>query len=157
MSWNFPGINLLRRIFSEGEKFCEEFTRGGWLVGTLKVGVFLIPLEAFALLINPLISTISEAMTLKLQWTFALLLAFFLSSRVKLSHTEHYSTPSFALHIREFAAGFCRGYFPRVFCICKQILFCLWEKILLIWKLTFFIWEQNIFIGEIFFIFFIVQ
>ena len=55
---------------------------------------------------------------------FALLLVFFLSSRVKLSHTEDCSTPSSVLHIwefavaicrknllQEFAAGICRGFF----------------------------------------------
>ena len=109
---------------------------------------------------------------------FALLLVFFLSSRVKLSHTEDCSTPSFILHIWEFAvgicrgnlpwlfaaricrrnlpwefaAGICRGYLPWVFCIRKRILFCICEQILFIWKQTFFIYEQNFLICEIFFI-----
>ena len=69
-----------------------------------------------------------------------LLFVFFLSSPVKLYHTEDYSTPSSALHIQRFVVGICRGYLPRefaseicrgylpcVFCICKQILFCICE------------------------------
>ena len=89
-----------------------------------------------------------------------------------------YSTPSFILHIWEFAVGICcgnllwefavgicrrnlpwlfaertcRGYLPWVFCIRKPILFCIREQILFIWKQTFFICEQNFLICEIFFI-----
>ena len=53
---------------------------------------------------------------------FALLLVFFLSSRVKLSHTEDCSTPSFVLHIWEFARGICRGCLPQEFAvgICRR-------------------------------------
>ena len=109
---------------------------------------------------------------------FALLLVFFLSSRVKLSHTKDCSTSSFILHIWEFAvgiclrnlpwlfaaricrknlpwkfaAGICRGYLPWVFCIRKRIIFCMCEQILFMWKQTFFICEQNFLICEIFFI-----
>ena len=106
---------------------------------------------------------------------FALLLVFFLSSLVKLSHTEDCSTPSSVLNLprklatgicrgylqREFAAGVCRGYLPREFavpilawvlCIYKRILFCIYEQILFIWRQTFFICVQTFLICEIFFI-----
>ena len=43
----------------------------------------------------------------------------------------------------EFAQGICRGHLPWVFCIGKQILFCIYEQILFIWKQTFFIFKQN--------------
>ena len=61
-----------------------------------------------------------------------------------MSHTEHYSTP-FKLYIFEkllweFTARIRRGYLPWVFCICKQILCCICEKILFIRKQIFFIW-----------------
>ena len=98
-----------------------------------------------------------------------MLLVFFLSSRVKLSAQR--ITPHNLLHyifenlprefsaricrgylLQKFAMGVCRGYLPWVFCICKQILFCISEQILLIWKQTFSICEQNLFISEIFFI-----
>ena len=97
--------------------------------------------------------------------SFAFLLVFFLSSRVKLSHTEDCSTPSSVLHIWEFAvaicrtnlpwlitARICRGDLPWVFCIYKRILFCICEQILFIWRQTFFICVQNFLICEIFFI-----
>ena len=97
--------------------------------------------------------------------SFALLLVFFLTSRLKLSHTEECSTPSSVLHIWEFvvaisrrsspwefAAGICRGYLQWVFCIYKRILFCICEQILFIWRQTFFICVQNFLICEIFFI-----
>ena len=45
---------------------------------------------------------------------FALLLVFFLSSPVKLSHTEDCSTPSSVLHIWEFAVAICRGFFVYI-------------------------------------------
>ena len=93
---------------------------------------------------------------------FALLLVFFLSSLVKLSHTEDCSTPSSVLNLlRKFAAGVCRGYLPREFavpilpwvlCIYKRILFCIYEQILFIWRQTFFICVQTFLICEIFFI-----
>ena len=106
---------------------------------------------------------------------FALLLVFFLSSLVKLSHTEDCSTPSSVLNLprkfatgicrgylqREFAAGVCRGYLPREFavpilpwvlCIYKRILFCIYEQILFMWRQTFFICVQTFLICEIFFI-----
>ena len=110
---------------------------------------------------------------------FALLLVFFLSSLVKLSHTEdapHHllywicwgNLPQeFAVAICsenlpwEFAAGVCRGYLPREFavpilpwvlCIYKRILFCIYEQILFIWRQTFFICVQNFLICDIFFI-----
>ena len=109
---------------------------------------------------------------------FALLLVFFLSSRVKLSHTEDSSTPSSVLHIWEFAMAICRRNLPWliaaricrgnllqvfavaifrenlpwIFCIYKQILFCICEQILFIWRQTFFICVQNFLICEIFFI-----
>ena len=100
---------------------------------------------------------------------FALLLVFFLSLRVKLSHTEdaphHFlyciseNLPwEFAASIcREnlpwlFTVKICRGYLPCVFCIRKQILFCICEQILFIGKQTFFICEQNFLICEVFFI-----
>ena len=51
---------------------------------------------------------------------------------------------------QEFAVEICHGYLPRVFRIFKQIVFCLCEQILFIWKLVFFICEQNFFICEIF-------
>ena len=55
---------------------------------------------------------------------FALLLVFFLFSRVKLSHTEGCSAPSSVLHIWEIAAGICCGYLPREFAtgICRGCL-----------------------------------
>ena len=96
---------------------------------------------------------------------FALLLVFFLSSRVKLSHTEDCSTPSCVLHIWEFPVGICGGYLPWgfaagicrenlpwVFCIYMWILFCIYEQILFIWRQTFCICVQNFLICEIFFI-----
>ena len=113
---------------------------------------------------------------------FALLLVFFSSSRVKLSHTEaaphHLLYCIFGNLLREFAARICRGYLPWefavgicrrnlpwlfavriccdylpwVFCIRKPILFCIREQILFIWKQTFFTCEQNFLICEIFFI-----
>ena len=106
---------------------------------------------------------------------FALLAtSFFLSSRVKLSHTEDCSTRSSVLHIWEFAVGIWRGYLPQefavgicrrnlpwlfavriclgFFCIYKRILFCICEQILFIWRQTFFICVQNLLICEIFFI-----
>ena len=43
---------------------------------------------------------------------FPLLLVFFFSSRVKLSHTKDSSTSSFLLHIWEFAVGICRENLP---------------------------------------------
>ena len=52
--------------------------------------------EMFDLLINHLLLIIFDAMT------FSLLLVFYLSSRVKLSHTKDCPTPSSTLHIREF-------------------------------------------------------
>ena len=98
-----------------------------------------------------------------------MLLVFFLSSRVKLSQTEDYSS---ALHIWEFAGGnlqqefvvvICSRNFPQefsgkichcclkwVFCICKQILFCICAQIFFIWKQKVFICEQNFFICKIF-------
>ena len=53
---------------------------------------------------------------------FALLLVFFLSSRVKLSHTEDSSTPSSLLHIWEFAVSICRKNLPQEFAvgICRR-------------------------------------
>ena len=77
-----------------------------------------------------------------------------LSSCVKFSYTEDYSTPSSTLHVPEFAAGICRenlpwlfaarigrrnlprkfaaeicrGYLRWVFCICKHILSCLYGR-----------------------------
>ena len=83
---------------------------------------------------------------------FVLLLVFFLSSRVKLSHKGHYSTLSFILQIWQFAARICRGCLPWVFYIRKRITFCICEQILFIWKQTFFICEQNFLICEVFFI-----
>ena len=113
---------------------------------------------------------------------FALLLVFFSSSQVKLSHTEdapHHLLYSISENLPWlFAAGICRGYLPRefaagicrgnlpwlfaaricrrnlpwVFCIRKRILFCICEQILFIWKQTVFIYEQNFLICEIFFI-----
>ena len=53
---------------------------------------------------------------------------------------------------RKFAAGICRGYFPWVLCICKQIYFHICEQILFTRKPTFVICEQNFLICEIFFI-----
>ena len=50
------------------------------------------------------------------------------------------------------AARICRGNLPWVFCIYKQILFCICEQILFIWRQTFFICVQNFLICEIFFI-----
>ena len=52
---------------------------------------------------------------------FALLFVFFLSSSVKLSHTEDSFTLSSVLHIWEFPAGICRGYLPQEFAagICR--------------------------------------
>ena len=46
---------------------------------------------------------------------------------------------------------FC-GYLPWGFCKCRQILLCICEQILFIWKQTFFRCERNFFIYEIFFI-----
>ena len=46
--------------------------------------------------------------------SFALLLVFFLSSRMKLSHTEDCFTPSSVLHMWEFAVGICRGFFVYI-------------------------------------------
>ena len=96
---------------------------------------------------------------------FAWLPGFFLSSCMKLSHTEDCSTPSFLLHIWEFASRICRrnlpwlftvricrGYLPWVFCIRKRILFWICEQILFIWKQTFFTCEQNFLICEVFFV-----
>ena len=55
---------------------------------------------------------------------FALLLVFFLSSRVKLFHTEDSSTPSSVLHIWEFAVAICRKKLPQEFAvgICRRYL-----------------------------------
>ena len=44
-----------------------------------------------------------------------LLLVFCLSSCVKLSYIEDYSTPSSTLHVPEFAAGICRENLPWLF------------------------------------------
>ena len=100
---------------------------------------------------------------------FALLLAFFLSSCVKLSHTEH--APHYLLYCifenlpQEFAVAICRENLPQefavaicrenlrwVFCMCKRIPFCICEQILFLWKQTFFICDQNFLIREILFI-----
>ena len=45
---------------------------------------------------------------------FALLLVFFLSSPVKLSHREDCSTPSSVLHIWQFAVAICRRFFVYI-------------------------------------------
>ena len=50
---------------------------------------------------------------------------------------------------QEFAVKIWRGYLPWIFCICKQILLCVYQQILFIWKQTFFIFEQNYFLCEI--------
>ena len=84
--------------------------------------------------------------------SFALLLVFFLFSRMKLSHTDDCFTPSSVLHMWEFAAGICRGYLPWVFCIHKRILFGICEQVLFIWRQIFLICVQNFLICEIFFI-----
>ena len=51
-----------------------------------------------------------------------MLLVFSLSLRVKLSHTADYSTPSSALHIREFVVGICLENLPWLFAakICRR-------------------------------------
>ena len=112
----------------------------------------------------------------------ALLLVFFLSSRVKLSCTEDFSThllycifenfpwecttriclgylpQKFAVGICRrnlpwlFSAKICLGCLPWVFCILKRISFCMCEQILFKWKQIFLICEQNCLICEIFFI-----
>ena len=68
---------------------------------------------------------------------FALLVVFFLSSRVKLSHTGNLSTPSSVSHIWEFAVRICRGYLPWVFYMLKRMLCCVCEQILLYGSKTF--------------------
>ena len=109
---------------------------------------------------------------------FALLFVFFLSSRVKLSHTEDAPHDlvycifedlswEFAVAICRrnlpwlFAARNCRGNLPQkfavaicrgFFCIYKRILFCICEQILFTWRQTFFICVQKFLICEIFFI-----
>ena len=90
---------------------------------------------------------------------FALLLVFFLSSRVKLFHTEDSSTPSSVLHIWEFAvaicrknlpwgfaAGICRGNLPQVFAvaICCQNL--PWEFAVAIFRGFFVYTSQSFFV-----------
>ena len=67
----------------------------------------LIPVlfEKFALLIDLLVLTISDAIIF---WAFLCYLFCFVSSCLKLSYTENYSTSSSALHIREFAVSICR-------------------------------------------------
>ena len=103
----------------------------------------------------------------------ALLLVFFLSSRVKFCCTEDFSTifciaylrisrgnapGEFTLDIYPrnlpwlFSAKICLGCLPWVFCILKRISFCMCEQILFKWKQIFFICEQNCLICEIFFI-----
>ena len=90
---------------------------------------------------------------------------FFLSSRMRLSHTEvtthHLLLYMFQNLLREFAvaiwrrnlpwefaARICRRNLPWVFagCTCKQICFSTCKQILFIWKQTFFIREQNFFV-----------
>ena len=92
---------------------------------------------------------------------FAFLLVLFLSSRVKLSHTEGIA-PHHLLYCLfenlpwEFAVVICRENLPWllavVFCIYKRILFCACEQMLFIWRQTFFICVQNFLICEIFFV-----
>ena len=45
----------------------------------------------------------------------------------------------------KFGVATCDGFF----CICKQVLLCVYQQILFIWKQTFFIFEQNYFLCEI--------
>ena len=106
---------------------------------------------------------------------FALLLVFFLSSLVKLSHTEDCSTPSSVLNLprkfaagicscylpeefatgicrgylqREFAAGVCRGNLPREFAVpILPWVLCIYKRILFcIYEQILFIWRQTFFI-----------
>ena len=101
---------------------------------------------------------------------FALLLVFFLSSRVKLSHTEDCSASSSVLNLpqkfasaicscylpEEFAAEICRGYLPREFAvgICRRSLSWLFAVTICrrylpwfcIYEQILFIWRQTFFI-----------
>ena len=54
--------------------------------------------------------------------------------------------------LQVFAVAIFRENLPWIFCIYKQILFCICEQILFIWRQTFFICVQNFLICEIFFI-----
>ena len=122
------------------------FLDGNWIIDTankISVNHFQQKLisemfEMFVLLINEVVLIV-----------FALLLVLFLSSRVKLSHTEEelLHTIFCIAYLR-----ICHGYLPWVFCIYKRILFCACEQMLFIWRQTFFICVQNFLICEIFFV-----
>ena len=77
---------------------------------------------------------------------FVLLLVFFLSSRVKLFHTEDSSTPSSVLHIWEFAVAICRKKLPQEFAvaICCQNL--PWEFAVAIFRGFFVYTSQSFFV-----------
>ena len=67
----------------------------------------------FALLVNLIKTNLPYLMQcfFELYETFALLLAFFSSSRVKLSYREDYSTQN-VLHTQEFVEAICREKLP---------------------------------------------
>ena len=90
---------------------------------------------------------------------FALLLVFFLSSRMKLSHTEDSFTPSSVLHIWEFAVAICRKNLPQEFAvgICRRYLLWLfaaricrgslpWESAVAIFRGCFVYTSQSFFV-----------